>query len=76
MIPLEQMIRELPPEVQRSVREFVEYLYTKYNTPKQGKPSFEWQGALEFLRDQYTSVELQTVQSSFPTAHSSEWQSV
>ncbi len=59
MIPLEQMIRELPPEVQRSVREFVEYLYTKYNTPKQGKPSFEWQGALEFLRDQYTSVELQ-----------------
>ncbi len=59
MTSLERMIRELPPEAQRSVWEFVEYLHTKYTAPKQGKLRFEWQGALEPLREQYTSVQLQ-----------------
>ncbi len=59
MSQLEQMIRELPPEARQSVQEFVEYLHTKYATRKRAKPRFEWQGALESLREQYTSVELQ-----------------
>lgn len=56
---LEQMIRDLPPEAQQAVREFVEYLHAKYATPKPRRLRFDWEGALANLRDQYTSVELQ-----------------
>ncbi|CUU09788.1 MAG: DUF2281 domain-containing protein [Fimbriimonadales bacterium] len=59
MLPLEQKVRRLPPEARRMVEEFVEYLYAKYNRPRQGAMRFDWQGALESLRDQYTSVQLQ-----------------
>jgi hypothetical protein len=59
MSSLEQMIRELPPEAQKAAREFVEYLHSKYATPKRARPHFKWEGALAHLRDQYTSVELQ-----------------
>jgi hypothetical protein len=59
MISLEQMIRDLPPEAQKAAREFVEYLHSKYATPKRVGLQFKWEGALVHLRDQYPSVELQ-----------------
>ena len=74
---LEEKIRALPPECQREVEDFVDFLMQKQPgqppyensgsrvslqegglTPVR-KPSFEWAGALEHLRSQYTSVELQ-----------------
>jgi hypothetical protein len=39
-----EMVKELPLEFQHEVEDFVK---------------FDWEGALEDLRDQYTSVELQ-----------------
>ncbi|MBI4494347.1 MAG: DUF2281 domain-containing protein [Chloroflexi bacterium] len=57
--PLEELIRELPPEMREQVRDFVQFLLEKRAKKPRGKPRFDWAGALKDLRDQYTSVELQ-----------------
>ena len=59
MKTLEEMIEELPPELRKEVEDFVEFLLEKRKPKPKGKPKFDWEGALEDLRDQYTSVELQ-----------------
>jgi len=56
---LDTMIRELPPETQRLVRELVEYLRAMHAAPRSVGLQFTWEGALESLRDRYTSVQLQ-----------------
>ncbi len=56
---LEEKIRELPPEIRQEVEDFIEFLPEKRYRRPQGKPKFDWAGALKDLRDQYTSVELQ-----------------
>jgi Protein of unknown function (DUF2281) len=56
---LEEMIKELPPELYREVADFVQFLVEKRVPKATGEARFEWQGALSNLRDQYTSVELQ-----------------
>ncbi|RMD98198.1 MAG: DUF2281 domain-containing protein [Calditrichaeota bacterium] len=59
---LAQKIRELPPELQREVEDFVDFLSTKYiqnGNNKKKTFAFDWEGALADLRDQYTSVGLQ-----------------
>jgi hypothetical protein len=56
---LGEKIRALPPESQREVEDFVDFLMQKQPGRPVRKPSFEWAGALEHLRSQYTSVELQ-----------------
>lgn len=55
----EEMIKDLPPELQREVRDFVQFLIDKRVGKSRGKPTFDWAGSLKDLRDQYTSVELQ-----------------
>ncbi len=60
---LEEKIKELPPELQQEVGDFVEFLLEK-RKPKaelkpKGKFKFDWAGALKDMRDEYTSVELQ-----------------
>ncbi|MGQ9631840.1 MAG: DUF2281 domain-containing protein [bacterium] len=57
--PLEELVKELPPELQEEVRDFAEFLLEKRRKKRRGKPRFDWAGALKELRDQYTSVELQ-----------------
>ena len=57
--PLEELVKELPPEFRKEVRDFVEFLLEKRSRQIRGKPKFDWAGALKDLRDQYTSVELQ-----------------
>ena len=59
MKTLEELIRELPPELQREVADFVEFLLEKYRKKAKGQLQLDWRGALRDLRDQYTSVELQ-----------------
>lgn len=59
MITTEELIKELPPELQQEVGDFVEFLVEKRLKPTRSKPNFGWAGALKDLRDQYTSVELQ-----------------
>ena len=56
---LDELIRALPPEAQEQLRAHAEQLYQQA-VASQGRPfQFEWEGALEFLKEQYTSVELQ-----------------
>ena len=57
--PMEELLKELPPESQHAVRDFIEFLLGKLRARPRGKPEFGWAGALEDLRDQYSSVELQ-----------------
>jgi len=59
MKQIEKMIKELPPELQQEIEDYVEFLIEKRRKKTQGKPKFDWIGALKDLRDQYTSVELQ-----------------
>jgi len=56
---IEQIIKELPPELQQEVEDFVKFLLEKRVRKPKGKFKFGWAGALKDLRDQYTSVELQ-----------------
>jgi hypothetical protein len=57
--PLEELVKELPLDLQDDVRDFVEFLLEKRVRKPKGKLTLEWKGALRDLRDQYTSVELQ-----------------
>ncbi|HFE63258.1 hypothetical protein B1H10_03185 [candidate division KSB1 bacterium 4484_188] len=59
METLAEKIKQLPPELQDEVEDFVEFLITKRKRKPYRKPHFNWIGVLRELRDQYTSVELQ-----------------
>ena len=59
MTRIEELIRDLPPELHREVEDFVEFLLEKRVKRPRAKPNFNWAGALNDLRNQYTSVELQ-----------------
>lgn len=56
---LEDIMRDLPPELQREVEDFALFLREKHTAKPHGSPNFAWAGALEDLREEYTSVELQ-----------------
>ena len=59
MQDLKELIEKLPPELQKEVRDFVEFLLERRARKAKKKPRFDWAGALKDLRDRYTSVELQ-----------------
>ena len=59
MKSIEERIKELPPELQQEVGDFVDFLMEKRLKRPRAEPNFDWAGALKDLRDQYTSVELQ-----------------
>jgi hypothetical protein len=55
-----EKIRELPPELQEEVINFIDFLRTKESSKrKKKKPNLEWIGGLKAYRDQYTALELQ-----------------
>jgi hypothetical protein len=56
---LQELIEQLPPELQQEVRDFAEFLTRKYGSRTPGMPSLRWAGALRDLGTRYTSVELQ-----------------
>ena len=57
--PLDQLVKELPPESQAEVRTFVESLIEKRPHKSKGHLSQTWAGALEDCRQQFTYLELQ-----------------
>ena len=57
--PLDQLLKELPPESQAKVRDFVESLIKKRQEKANGHLRQSWAGALEDYREQFTSLELQ-----------------
>ncbi len=59
MIQIEQKIKELPPELQHEVEDFIEFLIEKRKVKRGKKLRQDWAGALRDFRDQYTSLELQ-----------------
>ena len=57
--PLDQLLKELPPESQAEVRHFVESLIKKRQGKANGPLRQSWAGALADYREQFTSLELQ-----------------
>ena len=55
----EELFRQLPPEGQRLVRDFIEFLIGKREARPRHEPQFDWAAALSEMRDQYSSVDLQ-----------------
>lgn len=56
---LEELIKELPPEMRQEAVDFLESLLEKGRRPQKAALKLNWRGALQDLRDKYTSVELQ-----------------
>jgi len=63
MTELEQVIDRLPPNLQRQVQDFAEFLLARAEIdPRDEKPRhlrLDWAGGLKEYRDQFTSLELQ-----------------
>jgi hypothetical protein len=56
---IEQVIRELPPDLRQEVRDFAEFLVQRRRQKAGRKLRQDWAGALRDYRDQYTALELQ-----------------
>lgn len=59
MKTLEDLVRELPPDMREEVREFAQFLLEKRVKGKKKYLAQTWAGGLKEFRDQYTSLELQ-----------------
>jgi len=59
MKTIEEKIKELPPELQKEVEDFVQFLLEKRVRKYGRKLRQDWAGALRDYRNQYTSLELQ-----------------
>jgi len=59
MQTLEALMKQVPPEIQEEVRDFVDFLLEKRSRKSGRKLRQDWAGALEDYRGQYTSLELQ-----------------
>ena len=57
--PLDELVKELPPDTQAEVRDFIESLLEKRKRKAVRKLRQNWAGALSDYRDEYTSLELQ-----------------
>jgi hypothetical protein len=55
----EEKIRELPPELQQEVLDFLDYLLEKHRRKYGRKLEQRWAGALREYREKYSSLELQ-----------------
>ena len=65
MLALADKIKELSPELQQEVEDFVDFLRAKQSTRTRSEPTFNWAGVLRDEREQHTSVELQHEISSW-----------
>ena len=54
-----EVTKELPERLQEEVRDFARFLAEKRARPTHKKMRLDWAGGLRYLRDKYTSVELQ-----------------
>ena len=56
---VEDIIKQLPPYLQREVIDFAEFLSQRKSNRERKKLSMSWAGGLKEYRDQFTSLELQ-----------------
>lgn len=61
MKTLEELIRELPPDLRQEVQDFARSLVEEKAHPKNSKLRLNWAGALGEFRDRYNSLELQRI---------------
>jgi hypothetical protein len=59
MKTLEELIKELPPELQQEVQDFARFLVETKVHPGRSKLRMNWAGGLSEFRGQFTSLELQ-----------------
>lgn len=57
--PLEEIVKELPPDFQQEVREYVEFLLYKREQKSGKKLRQNWAGASSDFKDDYTLLDLQ-----------------
>jgi hypothetical protein len=56
---IEQKVKELPPDLQKEVLDYIEFLLSKKVLKTNKKPRLSWFGGLREYRNQFTSLELQ-----------------
>jgi hypothetical protein len=56
---VEELIRQLPPELQKEVEDFARFLLERQAKRRGGKLRQDWAGALREYRGDFTSLELQ-----------------
>ena len=59
MKSLDELVKELPPDLQQEVQDFARFLLETKVRPKQSKLRLDWAGALSEFRGQFTALELQ-----------------
>ncbi|MCS6919490.1 MAG: DUF2281 domain-containing protein [Fimbriimonadales bacterium] len=59
MKTLEEVVRQLPAELQQEVLDFAEFLLARRVPKSPVRPKLDWVGAAREFADAYTSVELQ-----------------
>ena len=59
MPTLQEYIKKLPPDLEKEVKDFVEFLLKKRGRRHHNKLSQTWAGALKKYKSEYTSLELQ-----------------
>jgi len=56
---IDELIKELPPDLQKEVEDFARFLLERQAPKRSRKLRQDWAGALRAYRDQFTSLELQ-----------------
>jgi hypothetical protein len=61
MTTLAEFVEQLPPDIQKEIKNFAEFLLEKRAKKEHKVPTFDWEGALKDLGElsKYSSVELQ-----------------
>jgi hypothetical protein len=59
MKTFDELIKELPPELQQEVQDFARFLFETKVHPRRSKLRMHWAGGLSEFREQFTSLELQ-----------------
>jgi len=59
MSALKKLIDQLPPDLQREVQDFTQFLLEKRRKKAGHRLRQDWAGALSKYKNQYTSLELQ-----------------
>ena len=59
MTTLARFVEQLLLDIQKEVLSYAEFLLERRSRKKQKVPAFDWEGALEDLGEQYSSVQLQ-----------------
>lgn len=59
MKTIEELVRQLPPDLQEEVRHFAEFLLETKVRPKGKRLRLSWAGGLCKFRDRFTALELE-----------------